>query len=267
MNGNWRFARTSDDGNDQNVTDLHTLTIRDSTMYPDSLRPLWDCRTPGTSEGAPQVLFHDLENALIAFLAGAELVVGCVAWLTSGPILDALAALPGVALLVQKEDFLRPDFGAAAGWKNHLRARYAALHEGPSRLNYLGILGGASTSLDDIVAPVRCLGNYNRAKSPAFPRMHHKFAVRCHTESFYALLDPTDPSDKVYLVETVVPDAVWTGSYNWTKNAGRSFENALILRDDASVDAYFDEWQQLMLLSESLDWETDWVDPEWRLGT
>ncbi|HEY6900413.1 MAG TPA: hypothetical protein VI233_07215, partial [Puia sp.] len=37
------------------------------------------------------------------------LIVGCVAWLTSLPILDALAQCKNVQILVQKEDFLRPD--------------------------------------------------------------------------------------------------------------------------------------------------------------
>lgn len=41
----------------------------------------------------------------------------------------------------------------------------------------------------------------------------------------------------------IVPYAVWTGSFNFTKNACASFENAVVLREPAIVKAFFEEYQ------------------------
>jgi phosphatidylserine/phosphatidylglycerophosphate/cardiolipin synthase-like enzyme len=61
--------------------------------------------------------------------------------------------------------------------------------------------------------------------------------------------------------------AVWTGSFNLTFNAQQSLENAVLLREPALVEAYFHEFGQIMAISEQLDWESDWVEPEHRIGT
>jgi len=63
------------------------------------------------------------------------------------------------------------------------------------------------------------------------------------------------------------PYAVWTGSFNFTKNAGFSLENAVIMRNPKIVNAYLLEWANVEAISEPLDWENDWVAPEWRIGT
>jgi phosphatidylserine/phosphatidylglycerophosphate/cardiolipin synthase-like enzyme len=65
----------------------------------------------------------------------------------------------------------------------------------------------------------------------------------------------------------VCPYAVWTGSYNFTKNAGMSFENALYIEDQPIVDAYMAEYAQIFSLSEPLDWTSEWSVPEYRIGT
>lgn len=65
----------------------------------------------------------------------------------------------------------------------------------------------------------------------------------------------------------ISPYAVWTGSFNITKNAGMSFENALYITDMAIVNAYYQEFSQITALSESLNWFKDWVEPQWRIGT
>ena len=60
---------------------------------------------------------------------------------------------------------------------------------------------------------------------------------------------------------------VWTGSYNISQTAAKSLENAVVIRDQVIAQAYFNEWSQIMALSEPLDWESEWVAPEWRIGT
>ena len=88
--------------------------------------------------------------------------------------------------------------------------------------------------------------------------MHNKFLVFCDTHEEGKNLD--------YRFE-VKPYAVWTGSFNLTKNAAMSLENGLLLTDCSVVAAYFREWEQILALSEPLDWTTDWAEPEWRIGS
>jgi len=60
---------------------------------------------------------------------------------------------------------------------------------------------------------------------------------------------------------------VWTGSYNISKTAAKSLENVVIIHDKMVAEMYFNEWSQITALSEPLDWESEWCDPEWRIGT
>ena len=61
------------------------------------------------------------------------------------------------------------------------------------------------------------------------------------------------------------PHSVWTGSYNITANAELSWENATIRSEESP--RRINEWCQLMAFSEPLDWESEYVEPEWRIGT
>jgi hypothetical protein len=197
------------------------------------------------------VLFRNLDAALVSLIKRADLVLGCVAWLTSEPILRALAKVPhGVSLVVQKEDFLRPDVGGRTRWKTHLRDLYSGLPEPPERHNFPGLVSKLSMCANPGIDPVRCVGNHNTDKNPAFPRMHNKFLVFCR-----------------YQYNTISPYSVWTGSFNFTKNATLSLENAIVLSDPGIVDAYYKEWGHIVALSESLDWESEWSAPEWRVGS
>jgi hypothetical protein len=215
---------------------------------------------PSTSsdDGLVSVYFRNLADRLIEHIQAADIVVGCVAWLTHLDILDALARTKGAALIVQKEDFLRPDLNARDRrvFKQRVRALYDALPEGPQRYAYADCIVSQLSYLGDATLhPVRCVGGHNAERLPAFPRAHHKFVLFC------ALRD-----DEQYgpLVE---PYAVWTGSYNFTANASRSLDNAVVLRDPRFVAAYYQEWAQVVAMSEPLDWTADWIDAPWRIGS
>jgi len=205
------------------------------------------------------VYFRDLESHLIEYIQEADIVLGCVAWLTSEPILKALAHLKGVSIIVQKEDFLRPDLTHRPNWTRRLRTLYKNLPDTLDRYSIHGTLNGMSCAGDPSIDPVRCVGNYNSEKKPAFPRSHHKFVLFCE------LLVPSEEHD--FGDADYIPYAVWTGSFNFTETASRSFENALVLRDPAIVQAFYEEYSQVAALSEPLDWEAEWSEPEWRIGT
>lgn len=219
--------------------------------------------TGGTSFTFAEACFgSNVEAALISYIRENKksLIFGCVAWLTSMPILKELATCNNVQILLQKEDLWRPDYGKHNdwGWRSELQNAYKALRFGYTRhalkypINELSVCG------DPSIEAVRCLGNYNSNKKPAFPRMHHKFLVFCD-----------------YVVENgemkYWPVSIWTGSFNFTENSTYSFENALYLEDRSGqnllIKAYLDEHHQLFAISESLNWEYEWVLPEYRIGT
>ena len=209
------------------------------------------------SDSGVIVYFRDIENKLIAHIHEADAVFGAIAWLTSPTILDALSEVNNVSIIVQKEDFLRPDIGVRSDFKSTLRRMYDNLKCKLLRASFNNILQSVSILGDLSIEPVRCVGNHNRERKPAFPRMHNKFLVFANVEA----------GEKTSSLEVIKPYAVWTGSFNLTKNAIRSLENALYITDPKIVNAYFQEYGQIAAMSEKLDWETDWAAPQWRIGT
>ena len=117
-----------------------------------------------------RVIFDLHKEALLEYIDEYNTIAGCVAWLTDYDILEALATKEFVSIIVQKEDFLRPDI---KGSKGQLRQLYNSLPSSQRRcvedlfpLSYCG---------DPTLEAIRCVGNHNTDKKTAFPRMHHKF--------------------------------------------------------------------------------------------
>lgn len=228
------------------------------------------------------VYFRDLDVYLIKHIESASYVFGCVAWMTHPKILDALAKKTAAQIIVQKEDFLRPDSAGGAAWKTDLRERYERI-KGADRPVFNGVLAGMSSAGDPTMNGVRCVGVTAR-KGESAPRCHHKFLVLCqYTEREKcpscsgALVRylTIDGSIVAYFVCKKCyaefapwdPVKVWTGSFNFTNNATRSFENAVVIHDKIIAEAYMREYQQIAALSEPLDWSSEYINPEWRFGT
>ncbi|HEX7788920.1 MAG TPA: phospholipase D-like domain-containing protein [Afipia sp.] len=229
---------------------LNELQPENDGNYPDTAAV---DNSSSSNDGSVKVYFRDLVKHLKTHINDADAVFGCVAWLTHVEVLDVLAK-KHVAIVVQKEDFLRPDFGAPNAWKRTLRQKYDALSCGIIRYDFDNMIGQLSTGGDPTVEAIRCVGNYNRDKAPAFPRMHNKFLIFARVEE----------KDGSYFP---APYAVWTGSFNLTANATYSLENALYITKPELVAAYFNEFGQIMAISEPLDWQSDWCEPELRIGT
>lgn len=226
-------------------------------------------RRPGyemSREAAPvTTLFENLPEQCCVFIAGADLITGCVAWLTNDLILTALSEIPSVSIIVQKEDFLRPD--NPAQYKSRLRQKYERLHPlwrvETDHTEYYSTCSGSS--VEDCA--VRCMGIVNRGQRIAVPRMHHKFLVRCENSycqdrgecKWQWQGEPCRGHPK--------PTAVWTGSFNMTHNGAASLENAVVITDPVIAQRYQTEWAWVFGLSEPLDWEHDWVEPELRIGS
>lgn len=234
------------------MDDLNNFQLENDGNYD---RSFTDNSTASSS--GVTVYFRNIEERLLQHIKESDAVFGAVAWLTSYSILDALAGLNNVSIVVQKEDFLRPDVGSSSDFKKTLRTKYNALKCNLTRYSFSNILSSVSVCGDPSIDPIRCVGNHNSEKKPAFPRMHNKFLIFARIEE----------STGGHGIETVTPYAVWTGSFNLTKNATMSLENALFITDKKIVNAYFEEYGQIAAMSEELDWISEWAAPEWRIGT
>jgi phosphatidylserine/phosphatidylglycerophosphate/cardiolipin synthase-like enzyme len=200
--------------------------------------------------------FRNVRDALVGYINRYDYMVGCVAWLTDPVILRALATRCGVSIIVQKEDFLRPDCDE----RLDTRRLYGSIRSGFDRYEIPGILASMSFAADTELDAIRCVGNHNSNKSPAHPRAHHKFLV-------FGRMSTPGKGDEDSCHVRFVPEAVWTGSFNFSVNAGRSLENAVLIEDPAIAQAYANEFSQVAALSEPLNWEDPWCSPEWRCGT
>ena len=229
-----------------------------------------------------EVVFRDHKPRLLRLFREAReeglVCLGAVAWLTDFEILDAMATVP-TSLVLQKEDFLRPDSPDDLGnqrysWRDTLREHYEAVAESAAadprfcRYNFPPPLGGMSLLGDHTIAGVRCVGVRNAravGERQMPPLMHHKFLVFARL-SFVP--KPGHEGEADPPVQPVwEPRIVWTGSYNPTRRSRRSRENSVIIRDPVIAAAYLREWMELMCLSEPLDWDSEWVAPQWHEGT
>lgn len=194
------------------------------------------------------VFFKNIKAILRSKITKSKLIVGCVAWLTDTDILKSLAKTK-TSIIVQKEDFLRPD--SMGDGKDHLRALYSKIDSTCERYSFENtVLPKMSYCGDPCLGGIRCVGNHNSDRNPAHPRMHNKFIVFCKIGK-----------------NKIQPQSVWTGSFNFTNNACSSFENAVFLKNKKIAMAYFKEFGQIAALSEPLDWQSKWIAPEWRLGS
>jgi hypothetical protein len=201
--------------------------------------------------GDVRVHFRNLKDRLIEYIGQADYVFGCVAWFTDVDILEALAQKRGVSILIQKEDFLRPDSPKHTSHNAKIRELYTKLPT-VNRFDFgVGVAHLLSLGSDPVIDAVRCVGVHQ--PGPTQPRMHHKFCVFAeHSEN---------------LGKFTMPYAAWTGSFNWSATASRSLENAVYFKELKAVKGFYLEYQQVLALSEPLDWSSTWVEPEWRIGT
>ena len=209
-----------------------------------------------TGIASVEVIFRDHKSRLLNFIRDHEVFLGAVAWFTDEEIIHELSSKK-VAIVVQKEDFLRPD---SQGDRNSLKAAYDLLGSYLWSKELPGIVPRLHSLGSFRIEPLRCVGNANKDRKPAFPRMHNKFLIGCDYRSAEEIHEHAEDG-------VVVPKSVWTGSYNITYNATNSFENVVVINDRRVATSFAKEWAQIFSLSEPLEWFSDWVAPEYWVGT
>eukprot|EP01080_Neovahlkampfia_damariscottae_P012931 gene12931-7512_t len=212
-----------------------------------------------------EVIFRGVKDKLIDMIKATEerdFILCAVAWFTDFDILKQLKKAQErkvlVLIVLQKEDYLRPDFKTTTEWSNNLRNLYKSFDKVDMGYNsyFADILYSAKDCIDERsspafyeddvdILPIRCVGNNNQDKNPSHPRMHNKFIV-------FGCMKNDKPQ----------PGKVWTGSYNISRSAENSFENVVIIKKCNIANAYLKEFSLIFLLSEKLDWKSVWMKPE-----
>lgn len=198
-----------------------------------------------STDGKVDVYFRNLKNNLIEKINDADVVFGCVSWITDLDIIRALQKKT-VMLVIQKERYLKPQADEYKSSKN-LREEYKKLHCSIELQSIGNQIGENMYYFFDPADPIVCVGEIKKEDGFSHPLMHNKFLV------FAKWCKDIPTKTKEY--------AVWTGSFNFSKNASQSFENALYLIDPEIVNAYFQEFGQIWLLSEPVVWNSEEMSP------
>jgi hypothetical protein len=206
----------------------------------DEQKAYWSTRTKSGTSGIVEVHTGDVTQAIVDFILASPSIVGAVAWLTSGPMLEAMSLVGDVTILVQKEADLQ---GKTAQSRAQL-AKYRAIGNGVLKNALPEPISQARCG--PRLGPVRSVGAIHGRSSRHTPRMHNKFLVRGH-----------------YRGRTWVPEAVLTGSSNGSINAGYSLENILIVHDPDVAAFYLDYFARMAAISEPMNSVHRTVQPEW----
>lgn len=201
-----------------------------------------------------EVYFKNIEKTIIEKIKKYKNVIGCIAWLTNENILRELSKKEKVLIVVQEEDFLRPDTnydGDKKKWKKKIFDLYKKLEKGSIESSCWGV---NYASADTIETGIRRFGLINEKKLPAFPRMHNKF-ILCYNELEYKLNKKGE-----YVLKN--DGEVLSGSYNYTENSNNSLENILCVKDMKIIEGYFKQFVEILTMSMPLDWEGDWSPSE-----
>jgi hypothetical protein len=210
-----------------------------------------------------KVYFRGIKEILRQRIERADLIVGCVAWLTDEDLIRSLCwPRHGVAIVVQAEEFLDPGWArseADARRAAQLRGLYSHLKMPLRPEDFGGLLAkGPFFGYSHRLEPIRCAGAFPGVAPGPAPRMHHKFLVFCDVAS---RAGPEDPAAGGPTPPEIRPAEVWVGSFNLTRNAARSLEDVLAIVDPRIATCFYDEWMQIEAISQPLpsDWTMPWI--------
>ena len=193
------------------------------------------------------VYFRGLKDKLISEINDSEIILGAVAWLTDHDLLEAISKKP-CQIVLQKEDFLRPDMEVilSNSSKKKLKEAYGKLSFDYTSINFSNKI--FELSYDEIfdIEPVKCFGFLTEKMKHCSPKMHNKFLIFCYFDS---------------TTNKIRPKKVWSGSANLTEMSMYSLENAILIDNEVIAMQYLKEYEYIYYLSESLSWDSTWISP------
>lgn len=180
--------------------------------------------------------FRDLQKILVGEIEKADIVLGCVAWISDPVVLESLTKKSVALILDSKVNRM--------GKK--LKSLYQELKDTNKEPIYEMLTNGFGsekylcyTDLNNQPVPKAYAEDWNfesglYAVDGFYRYMHHKFLI---------LLKQAPPcfhcGRKKYI------PTVWTGSFNFTKNASKGLENAVIIRNQYISASYLCEFLEI----------------------
>lgn len=180
--------------------------------------------------------FRDLKQVLLNELSQYEIAIGCVAWISDHDILQGLTEKDSVIILDSKIHKMGKKLESLYGQlRGNKQAVYDLLLNGLNSENYLH-----NTHPDKTIHLGSFADTWNfegglYAVDGFYRFMHHKFLIMARDTGFIC------PRCYRGIYQTVV----WTGSFNFTKNANNGLENAVIIRDPYISASYLYEFMEI----------------------
>ncbi len=186
------------------------------------------------TEGSSRYIFEGVIDELCKEIKQANVVFGDVMSVTSKKVISALEGLDSCQLVLNKKSY----------GKHHLYSRIRCLYT-PRNILYNLEEAIDDGSWDDDLESIRYCGSLDESE-PAL--MHNKIIVLAKIDPRNFRLDPY---------------AVWSGSCNFSFNASRSFENAIITYNRKVAVQYYKEYKQILARSESIKNLNSFYNPQW----
>ena len=197
-----------------------------------------------------EVHFRNLEEVLVNEIHKHDIILGCVAWVSSPKVVEALAGKTTCLIVDRKLPRLSKNMQEMYQLlrMNDKSPIYQMLKNGHGWGEYFSYSNGGEA------LPYTMYGDWNfeagmyYVDGGSYRYMHHKFILMLKEDGDCSC------GKKLY------KPTVWTGSYNFTKNAKTGLENAVIMRNNGVAAAYLGEFLEVFhnhaLQLNVLDWET-----------
>ena len=183
-----------------------------------------------------EVHFRNLEEVLLREVRQADILLGCVAWITSQPILEEIAKKPACLIVDRKLPRMNQKLqGLYKKVQVHPKDPiYEMLKSGHGWADYF-----CYSSKSGRPIPHTIYGDWNFEAGLYFVDggswryMHHKFLLMLKYNGICSC------------GKSLYKPTVWTGSYNFTKNAKTGLENATIIRDPTVCASFLCEFLEV----------------------
>ena len=179
--------------------------------------------------------YRNLEDVLVNEIYKHDIILGCVAWASSPKVVEALASKTTCLIVDRKIPRLSKEMRELYQLlsMNDKSPIYRMLRNGHGWEEYFAYSNGGKP------LPYTMYGDWNFESGMwfvdggRFRYMHHKFLLMLKEV------------DECTCGKVLYKPTVWTGSYNFTKNAKTGLENAVIIRNNGIAASYLGEWLEI----------------------
>jgi phosphatidylserine/phosphatidylglycerophosphate/cardiolipin synthase-like enzyme len=217
--------------------------------------------------GDVEIHFDNIEKHIIDIIGGSTIFVGCAYNFSNTNIINALSKDNGkqACIILDKSEFHKSNntniFDTLAAFEFDLRELGEGLFDKnmfyatsflPTKTNKTSVrvFGGVASYAKqnkDNEKVKKGIADKNTKADFKFPLLHHKFFVCC---------DKNEHGKLTF-------NCVITGSFNFSKNAPVCKENIVVIKNEAVVRGFYEEWRRCFIFSENLtNYDHEKMTPE-----